>query len=167
VPSRFRRLSHCGSNECEREFRREARRFDGLRVTRRLAQINFKPLCTVAHCGSLQCRRGGATRQIELDAHVNLTQVCHERAAAFRAKPDSCCFFNSRACGFRAGIVSGKLLISQFIRSSKRTTRTDGRLVGLRLRFRFKLYDINHLPRKQSPHGGAWGMLREWRPRRI
>ena len=31
----------------------------------------------------------------------------------------------------------------------------NGRLVGLRPRFRFKLYDINHLPRKQSPHGGA------------
>jgi len=43
----------------------------------------------------------------------------------------------------------------------------DGRLVGLRSRFRFKSYDINHLPRKQSPHGGAWGMLREWRRRRI
>jgi hypothetical protein len=32
---------------------------------------------------------------------------------------------------------------------------TDGRLVGRRPRFRFTSYDINHLPRKQSPHGGA------------
>ncbi len=36
---------------------------------------------------------------------------------------------------------------------------TDGRLVGRRPRFRFKSYDINHLPRKQSPHGGASSFL--------
>ena len=30
--------------------------------------------------------------------------------------------------------------------------KTDGRLVGLRQRFHFKSWDINHLPTKRSPH---------------
>jgi len=37
----------------------------------------------------------------------------------------------------------------------------------LRAGFRFKSYDIDQLPRKQSLYGGAWGMRREWPTRRI
>jgi hypothetical protein len=48
------------------------------------------------------------------------------------------------------------LLVPQPDHEFPRTiSSADGRLVGLRPRFRFKSYDINHLPRKQSPHGGA------------
>jgi len=41
-----------------------------------------------------------------------------------------CCVFTTCNSFLRAGSVSGKLLISRFIRSSKRVTSTDGRLTG-------------------------------------
>jgi hypothetical protein len=46
--------------------------------------------------------------------------------------------------------MSVTIVVENSFRSS------NGRSVGLRSRFRFKSYDINRLPRKQSPHGGAF-----------
>jgi len=53
------------------------------------------------------------------------------------------------------GLVVGKSLMSLAIVAKNLFRLSYGRLVGLRPRFRFKSYDINHLPRKPSPHGGA------------
>jgi hypothetical protein len=61
------------------------------------------------------------------------TKVCRKCAAGFISMRAKTLLSNTRAVCSRAGLINGKLLFSQSIRSGNCLRRSDGRIVGMRL----------------------------------